>query len=85
MKTGRPLPDAIQNAPELWPGLESYYNAWVALDSCRGIGFGVGPIPWTSIEEYATRLEYDEDERETLHRMVRMLDGVYLDHNRKKP
>lgn len=80
-----PIPEAIQNAPELWPGLHPVYNAWVALDSCRNIGFGVGPIPWTAIEDYACRMGIDGDEKEDMHYLIRMLDGVYLDHQRKKP
>lgn len=84
MRTGQPLPDAIQNAPELWPGMGVYYSAWVELDSCRMIGFNVGPVPWTAIEEYCIRLDLDIDEKADMHFFLRKLDGAYLDHQRKK-
>jgi hypothetical protein len=78
------LPRAIQDAPDLWPGLELYFQAWIDLDSCRSIGLGVGPIPWTAIEAYSISMDLDSDKRARMHRLVRALDRVYLDHNRKQ-
>lgn len=84
LRTGMPLPKAIENAPELWPGLELYFNAWFELDSTRAIGMGVGPIPWNAIESYCQALELGAEQKAKMHRLVRALDRVYLDKQRKK-
>jgi len=78
------LPNAIKNAPDLWPGLELYYQAWIDLDSTRNIGLGVGPIPWNAIEAYCAALELDEDQRAKMHALVRGMDRVYLEHVNKR-
>lgn len=80
-----PVPDAIQNAPVLAPGLELYWEAFMELSSCRSIGMGIGPIPWTAIRAYAAYLGLGDGE--DFHRfqtLVRGMDAVYLDHHVKK-
>lgn len=84
MRRGLPLPDKIQNAPELRPGLELYLRAYYELDSCRAIGMGEGPIPWTALDQWAGRLGLDEEERGDLFYLVRRLDNAYLEHVSKK-
>lgn len=84
MRRGLPLPDKIQNAPELEPGLELYLRAFYELDSCRSVGMGEGPIPWTAMEQWATSLGMDEEEREDVHYLVRRLDNAFLEHQAKK-
>lgn len=84
LRTGMPLPKAIENAPELWPGLELYLNAWFELDTTRSIGMNVGPIPWNAIESYCLVCELDVEQKAKMHKLVRALDRVYLDHQRKK-
>lgn len=84
MRRGLPLPDRIQNAPELLPGLGLYLRAFYDLDSCRPVGFGEGPIPWTAIEEWCRSLELDEEERDDVHYLVRRLDNAYLKHREAK-
>jgi len=79
-----PLPKSIENAPELWPGLELYLTAWYDLDTTRSIGFGVGPIPWNAVESYCTAHNMDESQRARMHRMIREMDKVYLDHANKR-
>lgn len=70
---GSPLPEALQNAPELLPGLDLYYDAFFALNSCRG-GMG-GPIPWTAIREYASYLAMGEDEFDRLVLLIREMES----------
>lgn len=79
---GRPLPKAIQEAPELWSGLELYFNAWVDLDSCRAIGMVAGPIPWTAVEDYCKALGLDQEQRSRMHRLIRAMDIAYMEHQR---
>lgn len=61
------------------PGLEFYLDAFYALNSCRSIGMGLGPIPWTSIRDYGTMYCTTEDSLEDLLFHVRNLDNNYLD------
>lgn len=77
---GRPLPDAIANAPELQQGLELYYNAFNVLTSTRQIGMAEGPIPWDKVEHYCDQYGIDGDQREDMHYHISSLDRVYLEH-----
>lgn len=85
MRRRQPLPDAIANAPELFSGLEVYYEAFLELTTCRQVGFGEGPIPWDAIDRYAERHGIaDEEDYEDFVDMVRALDDAYLKHRRDK-
>lgn len=78
------LPEQIQNAPELFDGLEIYWNAFGDLTTCRSIGFGVGPIPWTAIRDYADEYQFVGEQRILLFRHIRAMDMAYLDYNKPK-
>jgi hypothetical protein len=75
---GNPLPDFIRDAPELLPGLSIYLNAFWDLSTCRQMGMGLGPIPWTNTREYCTILGGDEQFQEEFHYLIRRLDQAYL-------
>lgn len=75
-----PLPDRIENAPKLLPGLELYLVAVLDLDSERL----EGQIPWSSIAHYSDFYGFDEWQSEDLFYFVRALDGVILDRRAKK-
>lgn len=79
-RTRQPIPDEIQNAPELRLGLDFYYMAWQDLSGDRAVGMGPGPIPWSSVESYCDRLGMAEWERLTMHRHIRALDGAYFEY-----
>lgn len=74
-----PIPESIQNAPELEIGLHLYFTAWVALSTCRSYGMSAGPIPWLAIHEYANQLDLSDDQREALHYHIPIMDTVYHD------
>lgn len=84
MREGRPLPEKIQNAPILLDGLELFFVAWLELSSDRAYGMGEGPIPWTSIRNYANEYDIVGELREDLYYFVRSLDVAYLTHQGKK-
>lgn len=84
MIRGLRLPGKIENAPELHMGLGLYYNAYWELTSCRASGWGIGPIPWSAILEYARFFEFSEEQEEDLLYYVRMMDNAYLDYKRSK-
>ena len=79
MRDGLPLPDKIKNAPILRLGLELFYNAFWDLDSCRNSGWGMGPIPWLAMRDYATTFGFTEEQEEDLYYHVRLMDNAYLD------
>lgn len=81
---GGPLPDRIANAPELWLGLDFFYNAFWSLCSERSSGMGAGPIPWHAMMQYADRHKLDEDMTEDLEFLIGKMDCTYLKHMEKK-
>jgi len=85
VRSGLPLPDKIQNAPSIWPGLELYYIGFLELTTSRQFGgFGIGPIPWLAIEQYCHVKELDEDQTEAMHHHVSEMDKAYIKHQQKK-
>ena len=85
VRSGLPLPDRIQNAPSILPGLELYYIGFLDLTSSRSLGgFGIGPIPWLAIEQYSQVMELDEDQRFAMHHHVAEMDKAYIRHMQKK-
>lgn len=83
MREGHPLPPKIANAPELRFGLELYFGAFLDLMTSRS-GAGDGPIPWTTIAEYAKAYEFDEVQTEDLFFHLTRMDAVYLKWLRAK-
>lgn len=78
------MPDKIANAPELPFGTELYYGAFNDLSSCRPGGFGLSPIPWSAINDYADVMNYDEDQKDDLFLFVRLMDKAYMNYHREK-
>lgn len=76
MRERLPLPHAIQNAPELWLGLELYLGAFIDLDSCRPSGWDARPIPWTAIADYADAYGITGEQRDDLFYFVRAMDSA---------
>lgn len=63
-------------------GLEFFYDAFRELDSCRPIGFELGPIPFTAIVEYS-RI-YDVGDFDEFLQIIRLVDAAYLRIQRSK-
>ena len=82
--TGKPVPKRIQNAPELLPGLDVFYDAFNCLSTTRQIGMGLGPIPWTCIQAYADEYGFEGDQRADLFYHVNVMDSAFLEHVRKQ-
>jgi len=80
-----PLPDRIQNAPELFLGLELFYVAFMNLSSCRSQGYGTeGPIGWLQINDYCITYGIIGEQRDDLIYHVQHLDETYLGFKTKK-
>lgn len=84
VRTNRPIPEKIRNAPRLMMGLELYYEAFMDLNSCRASGFGMGQIPWLAIFDYAVANGFSEEQTEDLLQHIRVMDHAYMDHHNKK-
>lgn len=82
--SGIPLPEKIQNAPELQPGLELYYTAFLELSTCRPPGWSVSAIPWTAIAEYGKLNGFEGEQLDDLFTFTRAMDTAYLRHYNKK-
>lgn len=78
-----PLPKSIENAPELFLGLELYLDGFLNLCSTRSSGWGPGHLSWSVIRDYCEKLELDEDQTHAMHHHLRRLDEVYLRHVRE--
>jgi len=76
----RPLPERIQNAPDLLVGLELFFQAFIELNTCRSTGWSAGPIPSWCIDEFCTKNELIEEEAEDLAYHVRKMDQAFLNH-----
>jgi len=84
VRSGLPIPNRIENAPSIWPGLELYYLGFMELTSSRQVGFSVGPIPWLAIEQYCVMKGLDEEQTEAMHHHIIQMDTVYLKHHAAK-
>ena len=73
-----PTPDAMKNAPELWPGLDFYLTAFFDLDSQRSNGEHISPIPWLAAEQYCDVFKLSETEKYEFHRIIRMVDQAHM-------
>jgi hypothetical protein len=84
MSHGLPLPEKIQNAPSLRPGLELYYIAFQDLMASRPVGMGVGPIWWSTVQTYCEAKHLSEDQTDAMHNHIKAMDAAYLKHMNKK-
>lgn len=80
----QPYPAEIRNAPEVFFGLELFFTAFWDLNSERQMGWGVGPIPFTSILEYADRHGIYGEQLDDLVFYVKAMDSAYLEREAKK-
>lgn len=83
MRAQLPIPEKIKNAPQLRLGLQIFLSAFMDLSSCRPVGFGLQPIPWTAVHEYCIALGLDAIQVEDMHYFIEQLDTAWLKKNRK--
>ncbi len=83
-RTHRAYPRAIENAPELWPGLGLFLTAFMDLTSDRQAGMSLGRIPWSVVDRYCTRHDIVDDQCDDMHHHIRAMDEVFLKHHNKE-
>ena len=81
---GKPLPKEIEEAPELLPGLEIYFDGFFDLCYDRQMGMGFGPIQWMTIETYCNVQGFDPDQKEAFHGHCRAMDAIWLEFQNEK-
>ena len=80
LQARQPLPEPIQNAPEIPLGLGMFYAAFQELSSERT----EGPIPGTAIRSYCRDEEITGELADDLFYHVRNLDNALLEFRAKK-
>lgn len=78
MRAGQPIPERIANAPKLSMGLQLYMQAFFDLDCERSHAMAPTAIPWSSVQDYARAFDFDEEQTEDLHFLIRRMDSKHL-------
>lgn len=72
-------------APDILEECAFAHGAFHELSSDRQSGFGIGPIPWSSINAYAQRYGIsDTDEFDVFAAMIRVMDNIFVAHHAAK-
>lgn len=79
-----PLPERIQNAPELTPGTQLFYTGFLELTSNRSMGAALGPIPFLAILEYCLIKGIEGEQQDNFVWLIQRLDQKYLEWSRSK-
>ena len=80
-----PPPESLPPPVGPHPEIEDWLiRAFFRLSTCREIGMAVGPIPWSSIVDYADRAGLKGDSAETFTTIMMSLDHAYLADERAR-
>lgn len=83
LRLNAPLPDKMANIPDLNLGLDFYLEVYLDLCSDKDIGFGEGPIPWSSMDNWAKRYNIVGYEFERMVSVLRYADNEILKGKQK--
>lgn len=75
-----PIPERIRNKPRLHFNLSFFLDAFLELDTDRDVGMGFGPIPWSSLHNYAVVHELCGGAYDDFMYLLRQLDNAYIKH-----
>lgn len=78
------VPERIQNAPDLFLGLELFFDAFMELSTCRNTGWSPGPIPSWCISEFCVRMELDEETTDDMIYHIRQMDQAFMKYADRK-
>lgn len=79
MERGQPPPSWVEEEPACPPPAEAFLRAFWQLSTERQIGFTIGQIPVSKIEEYGEKRGFDSVTLDILKQMVRALDTAFLE------
>ena len=63
-------------------GDDFWLDAFSELSTTRHFGTAIGPIPWNRIIDYGSRTGLGSGMIRVLTRVIRRLDGAYLEYER---
>lgn len=75
---GQPIPEWFDEEPPIHDSSRFFLEAFDRLNTCRPIGFDIGPIPWTAIEHYARSRGLDREMTRLLHAVIIRLDRDWV-------
>lgn len=74
---GLKVPPELLERPAVPEHLLFYWSAFWELSSDRSFGMGMGPIPHSSISQYAAGRNLDNDMTDKFTAIIRNMDGGY--------
>lgn len=81
-----PFEDPLGMPPELWAGLDWFFECWQRLSADRQGGFAPRGTPFAAREDLMDRLGLDSVSREEMHYYFDRLDGELIEyHARRTP
>lgn len=76
---------AANPPPKLYPSWAAWcMAAFYDLDTCRSVGFDIGPIPWTAINAWAIEHGLTGEVRRVFVAVVRRMDAAWLQAERER-
>jgi hypothetical protein len=83
LESGREIPEHLIS-PDVLPEVANLIEAFDEISTCRPSGFGFAPIPFSAIDQWATRHGWDDiDDFDFLRRAIRVCDIVTFEHLEK--
>ena len=79
-----PLPERIANAPQLFEGLELYYDAFFDLDTTRSHTQGFTRISILDTKDYAEAWGFDDEQTAMLLYVVPRMDTELITYMKSK-
>lgn len=76
---GRALPDWVTDVPGETDTDDFYLRSFWNLSTCRQVGFGIGPIPWNFIHDYARIKKLDLEASDLFIESILAMDRVYIE------
>lgn len=72
--------ERLMNRPELWPGTELYWQAFLDLHADRNPG---GAITWTVMRAWAETHQLTTEQFTDMVYLLRVMDNAYVKWHRK--
>lgn len=80
-EAGRPLPKAVRDLPDIQPHQKLFLLAFQDCCTCRQVGMGLGPIPWTAVKDWCHASGLTPIESEEVWFVVTKMDEAFLTHS----
>ena len=76
--------EVMGRQPETDEATANGLRAWNAVSTCRQIGWGIGPIPQSAIDDWCDRRGLDLDAADFLSDALRYVDNLVLERESAK-